>query len=103
MTKSSQNWIPPLIDSDPNQNLNIDGYLKDIISKDKWGSDSLSEDNDKSHIVREMSDEEEEEKRSYSSHNPSKKLSNESSSKKIKSVLRAWFIKQAFERRFVFI
>lgn len=81
MTKSSQNWIPPLIDSDHKHALNIDGYLKDIISKDKWGSDSLSEDNDKNHIVEENLLEEEEEKKSYSSQNPSKKLSNESSSK----------------------
>ena len=69
-TKSSQNWILPLLDPDWNKELKIDKYLTDFNSKDKWGSDSLSEDNDKTFIDEEKLRKEEE--KPYLSHSPSK-------------------------------
>lgn len=62
--------------------MNLEFYLKDIISKDKNNcSDSLSEDNGSNLIIEADCDEEDEEDKYSTHHNPNKKLSNESASK----------------------
>ena len=83
-TKSSQNWIPPLEEDDkpeskpepklePKQDLNLalSSILKDTNSKNKNGSDSLSDDNDRYLIKEESNDDDEEEEKKVSKTSPS--------------------------------
>lgn len=100
LTKSSQNCVVPLMmEQDYDQSLNIDGYLREIISGDKNCSDSLSDDNDKNHITEvDGDDEDDEEEKAGVSQNqiPHKKLSNESMSKSIFFALSGFYLTALF-------
>ena len=73
------------------QNMNIERYLKDVISNNKNGSDSLSEGNDNNPIIEADLHEEDEEEKILQYHKPNKKLSNESASKSFINYSYYWF------------